>query len=372
MTEIMRRELKLLLRERFMVFFVLMFAASAYALLIGNLYSGGIVQNIPVAVCDRDDSPLSRELVQMVAEADQYRFVGAFADEINVVSMLEREEIAAALIIPPDFSRKYYSGQRVDLAFLQDGANTLQAGYAAFPLQLIVSDFAAGFSNYIAISHEKTLPSAPSVSVSLRMHGNAVNSYMAFYMYGVMLMAAQIGMIMGFSMSVYEDLRQGYFEERGTLTVFSAKILLYLVLSLLSVLIGIFLLAVIFRMPFHGALWQLIILPTAFLWSIEGLAGIAAVYFKTRLALVQAMVFYALPAFLLSGYIWPEIGMVGVVKWISALQPVHYTLVDFRAVSLTGEAPSYWLHVGILLSVGLIAHCISYGFLRFIDRRMQG
>ena len=39
----------------------MMLAASAYALLIGNLYAEQIVQNIPVAVCDLDDS-LSSEM----------------------------------------------------------------------------------------------------------------------------------------------------------------------------------------------------------------------------------------------------------------------------------------------------------------------
>ena len=85
MLQIIQRELRLLIHERFMVFFVLMFAASAYALLIGNLYCGEIVQNIPVAVCDLDDSALSRELIRDVADADQYDFRGVLTDEVSAV-----------------------------------------------------------------------------------------------------------------------------------------------------------------------------------------------------------------------------------------------------------------------------------------------
>ena len=126
---------------------------------------------------------------------------------------------------------------------------------------------------------------------------------------------------------------------------------------------AIFILIALFDMPLRGAISQIILLAAAFLLAVEGLGGIAALYFKTRLALVQAMVFYTLPAFLLSGYIWPETGMVDVVKWISLLQPVHYALSDFRNLALTGSSPDYWLDVGILLGTGSIALALLYAFL---------
>ena len=69
MLKIMRREMLLLIRERPAIFLVMMLAASAYALMIGNLYAEQIVQNIPVAVCDLDDSALSRELTRAVYQA---------------------------------------------------------------------------------------------------------------------------------------------------------------------------------------------------------------------------------------------------------------------------------------------------------------
>ena len=41
MPEIMRREFNLLTHERLAVLIILLFAATAYSLLIGNLYRGG-------------------------------------------------------------------------------------------------------------------------------------------------------------------------------------------------------------------------------------------------------------------------------------------------------------------------------------------
>ena len=125
MLKIMRRELDLLIHERLAVLIILLFAATAYSLLIGNLYRGGIVQKIPVAVCDLEDSPLSRELIRATAEADQFNFCGTVSDDLEAVKLLERGEIAAALIIPKDFSEKFYRLESVTLAFFFKTAATL-------------------------------------------------------------------------------------------------------------------------------------------------------------------------------------------------------------------------------------------------------
>ena len=63
MLNIIRRELQILIHQKIMILVILLFAASAYVLLIGNLYQGEILQNIPIVVCDLEDSLLSRELI---------------------------------------------------------------------------------------------------------------------------------------------------------------------------------------------------------------------------------------------------------------------------------------------------------------------
>ncbi|MBR4641327.1 MAG: ABC transporter permease [Selenomonadaceae bacterium] len=151
MLELLMREWRLLVHERSSVMFVLVCAASAYALLIGNLYRNETVQNIPVAVCDLDDTPLSRELIKAVMDADQYDYRETLTDEFVSVEKLRSGELAAVLIIPEDFAKKFYTQKPIDLAFMQDGANTLQAGYASSPMQQAVGVFSAQFATNAAI-----------------------------------------------------------------------------------------------------------------------------------------------------------------------------------------------------------------------------
>ena len=72
------------------------------------------------------------------------------------------------------------------------------------------------------------------------------------------------------------------------------------------------------------------------------------------------MIFYTLPAFLLSGYTWPEIGMVAPIKLISMLQPVHYVLNDFRSLALVGYSQNYVFHTCLLIVVGTIIYGIIF------------
>lgn len=140
----------------------------------------------------------------------------------------------------------------------------------------------------------------------------------------------------------------------------AVKVLFYWALSFLSVLIGIVVLAAVFHLPFRGPLWQILSLCALFLLAVENLAGLIALYFCTRLALVQFLVFYTLPAFLLSGYIWPVQAMPGIIHSISLLQPVHYALSDFRQLALSGTAGGYALHMAVLAGMAFTA-CILTG-----------
>ena len=86
-----------------------------------------------------------------------------------------------------------------------------------------------------------------------------------------------------------------------------------------SIVLGMFFLSALFKLQFKGDLFLTMILCLAFLFVVENLSGIAALFFRTKIGLCQCMVFCTLPAFLISGYIWPEIGMFDAVKWLSYL-----------------------------------------------------
>ena len=136
-------------------------------------------------------------------------------------------------------------------------------------------------------------------------------------------------------------------------------------MSFCSIVLGMFFLARLFNLPFKGDIFTTMILCLAFLFVVENLSGIAALFFRTKIGLCQCMVFYTLPAFLISGYIWPEIGMFDAVKWLSYLQPVHYIAMDFRDLTLVGENADIRAHVEIFWIGGMLSLMTFYGMLKY-------
>ncbi len=355
MWNIIRRELLILCCRRRLVFVVLLAAASAYAMLIGTLYRGQIVQAIPVAVCDLDQSALSRQLIRDAASADSYHFVGTTASEAEAEEWLRSQKAAAVIVIPPDFAGKFSQGQDVTLGFLQDGANTLEASYASQPMQLIWADWLGRFRAGAITLHGTPQVQPGAVGLSLRYMGNPTQSYLAFYVYGVMLTAAQLGLAMSYALSVQEDSRSGYYRRHGMLRVMAGKMGLYWVCSFCAVLAGIGVLVGLFHLPLYGNLGAVLLLCGAFLFAVENLAGLAGLYFRTKVALTQCFVFYSLPAFLISGYIWPEQAMPGIVRFLAWLQPLHYAMSDFRQLALTGQSAAWGQHASVLIGAGVLA-----------------
>ena len=223
MWDILRRELLILCHQRRMVFIVLLAAASAYAMLIGTLYMGQTVQSIPVAVCDLDQSALSRQLIRDVASADTYHFVGTTASEAEGEQWLASQKAAAVVVIPSDFAEKFYQGQDVSLGFLQDGANTLEASYASVPMQLIWADWLGRYRAEAIAIHGTPQVQPGAVGLSLRYTANPTQSYLVFYVYGVMLIAAQIGITMSYGLAVQGDSRHGYYRRHGLFRVMAVK-----------------------------------------------------------------------------------------------------------------------------------------------------
>ena len=167
-----------------------MFAATGYAFLIGNLYSGRILQKIPVAVCDLDETNLSREFVKNISEADQFILEKNLLSEEESVKILERGEVSEVFIIPKDFTKKFYNQEATELVIFFDGANTVSVNYSMTSLNLLFGNFFAKYNFESNIKNNSPQLSINPINLSLRTIGNTVNGYLEFYIYGVILMAA--------------------------------------------------------------------------------------------------------------------------------------------------------------------------------------
>ncbi|WP_288269873.1 ABC transporter permease [uncultured Dialister sp.] len=365
---LIKRELTLLVQKRKLILFILLFGASAYALLIGNLYRHQVPDPIPLVLCDEDHTALSRSLTQYMHEADRVDIIASTDSEKEAYSFLDSKKVEGMVIIPQDFSKKISRHEPVSILFLTDGTNTLYQSYALSPVQNAAAQFSAEREmESAALDHVPYLPAAP-IYVSFRIRENPTSGYGLFYLYGVMITAAQLGLMISFAESLHEDLKAHFFQKGPVMKLLLAKELPLACLSLLATTPSIAIVLGIFHLPFKGSILLFFLLYAAYAGAALFMAALMTLFFKTEIALVQCLVFYALPAFLLAGYIWPNIAMLPLMRWISYLIPLHYIIIDFRNLALTGTSGTYLFHFLILLGVSILGFFITAGI---IQRRIN-
>ncbi len=358
MLESICEELKLLVKNNFLALVVILLAALLYTLLIGNLYKGGIIQHTPVAVCDLDNSAYSRQFIQAVSEADQYDLRYLYNEEKTALDALAQKKAELILVIPPDFSQSIVSGKSVNVNYVVDGTNALQSGYASLPMQLVIGSFNADIKKQFYLTNAVPYLPVQAVQLSTRVMQNSTKNYAEFYLYGILLAAAQFGTMLVFGYSIFRDKKRKQ-PLKNRLLLWSAKGFLYLILSLIGILLGCLIILSVWQLPLQAPIIPLLLIFSCFICSIMGISGFIALLCKHELAFTQCIALYTLPSFLLAGYIWPELGMILPVKILSYCLPLHYILNDFRSLAITSYSVNLWIHCGQLLFIGILLFIID-------------
>src|SRR5690606_35000427 len=116
-----RKELRQLVRDRLTMGMIV--GIPAIQLMLFGYAINLDVRGVSTAVLDRSRSALSRKLVGEL-EATQTFAVRAQANsEAELLRMLERGEIGAAVVIPPDLERRLLRGRGAEISILADASN---------------------------------------------------------------------------------------------------------------------------------------------------------------------------------------------------------------------------------------------------------
>jgi ABC-2 type transport system permease protein len=92
-----------------------------------------------------------------------------------------------------------------------------------------------------------------------------------------------------------------------------------------------------FKVPFRGQVWLFFVSSVLFLLVVLSMGYVLSVVMKSQLAASQAsMIATFLPAFLLSGFIFPIDQMPAVIRVVTRVIPARYFMSIIRSVFLKG------------------------------------
>jgi ABC-2 type transport system permease protein len=156
-------------------------APLGFTLLFGTIYKENVVNYIPLAVYDEDQSSLSRQFIQSYRDSDRFTVTDYVSTEEEMRQTLLEGRALAVLEIPRDFSRDIHLGRGSDAMLMVNSANNMFGNAALSASQEIARSFSLAVSANL-LEAGGLLPAAAwnnayPVRLGVRITGNPANGY---------------------------------------------------------------------------------------------------------------------------------------------------------------------------------------------------
>lgn len=372
--QILKRELRCIFVKDPRRIGIIFGASLAYLFIFALIYAPHIVKNVPLVICDEDQSQLSRSLVQAIADSERLQLVGQTTSEEAAAVYLHEKKAYAAIHIPHDFAKNVTAGRSSPVLLVVDGSNLLITNTVTTAIQEIIAAFSQPISARLTeatgllpqIAHNKTAP----VQYNLRVLNNPTFSYLNFFVLGLAMAAFQQAIFLPVAASLISEY-QKLPELAGShpVKVFLGKLLPYLILGTASFFLTLFIAVKVFAIPCKGSLISLLGLSTAFILSAIGLSSLVASFCKDEITFTKFALTYAVPAFTISGYIWPLHSMDVFNQFFAYTFPMLYLADAVRDIMVAGYAPLLYRNITVLSLSGIIM--ISLSMLVYAKKRRQ-
>jgi ABC-2 type transport system permease protein len=339
------------------------------------------VRGLPTAVLDRAQSMLSRKLLGELEATQTFKLTARAKSEAELLQMLGRSQVSAAIVIPPDLDRRLLRGRGAEISILADASNPTIAAAVALAGQGFGQVLSARVQPFVT----GETSAAPRIVPADRERFGAVSdlvrrdavrvAVVPFYnpeqRTSVFIVPGLVGVILTMTMMLMTALAVVRERERGTsefliatpvrrTEVMIGKILPYIVVGHIQVTLILALGAVLFDVPIHGSLLDLGGGALVFIAAMLTMGLLVSSVAKTQFQSVQMSFFFFLPSMLLSGFMFPFEAMPVPAQWIGACLPLTHFLRIVRGILLKG-APleSMWQEMAAIVAFTAVALMVS-------------
>ena len=298
------------------------------------------VDRVPLAVWDQSQTVESRELVSRFSGSRYFDLAITTDNYRRIEEAIDRREALIALVIPPDFGRSLSRGQETVVQAIVDGSDpstaTIALGYA--------DATTAGFSRDVALKQlrKQSLVSRkmPALDLRPRVWFNTDMVSRNFIFPGLIAVVMMIMAAILTSLSMAREWETGTMEQLMVTPVSAGELILgklapYFCIGLLDLLLCIGVGEFLFDVPLRGSLLLLGGLSILFLFGALSFGILLSIITKSQLLASQlAIVTTVLPAFLLSGFIFPLENMPAPIQAVSHIISARYFVLILRGIYL--------------------------------------
>jgi ABC-2 type transport system permease protein len=330
------------------------------------------ITNLPLMVFDQSRSAASRSVITALENTGTFRLEEEINQMQTIQDALERGDINAAVIIPPDFSKQMDSTKGKPVLFvILNGAESIPANAALRAVQGVANDLGEQIVvRRLGLNPEEFAGFNPSLRVWF-------NEALSEALYTT---PAELGLMLEFTVLLFAALAFSRERELGTL-----EQLLVMPFSSLEIILGksipvimvgffdfILMLGMVhfaFGVPVRGSLALLLVLAFGYLLVELSKGLVISVIARTQHQAFLLVMLVGMADFMFTGYAAPVEGMPKALQWFANLVPAHHWLSILRGLLLKGAGLAVlWPHVLALALLGLVIGTFS---LRFVRRALD-
>ncbi|OCG69676.1 multidrug ABC transporter ATP-binding protein [Gilliamella sp. Occ3-1] len=292
------------------------------------------VEDLNFAVLDRDQSVISQNYILNLSGSKRY-FIEKepITDYNDMDTRLRSNEIALAIEIPPNFGRDIQRGAPVDIAIWIDGAMPLRAetikGY-------VQGMHLAWLSEKVKEVTGKSSTSLANIETRYRYNPD-IKSLPSMVPAVIPILLLMIPSMLA-ALSVVREKEMGSIINLYVTPVTKAEFLLgkqvpYIIISIFSFLLLLFMAITIFAVPVKGSLFTLCLAAFAYCIISTGFGLLASTVTRSQIAVIfLTCVGTMLPAIQFSGLLNPVASLEGGGRYIGEVYPTTHMLIIARGV----------------------------------------
>jgi ABC-2 type transport system permease protein len=299
------------------------------------------VDQIPMAVVDRDRTPESRELISRFEGSRYFRVVSRPEDAAGVNRGIDRGRFLLALEIEENFGGRLRAGKPANVQLLLDGSDSNTASIALGYVNGVIQAHAAALRDQSLRSRGAAALASP-VDPRIRVWYNPDLKSKNYIVPGLIAVILMIIAALLTSLTIAREWETGTMEQLLSTPVRPAELVIgklaaFFGLGVADMTVALVTGVVVFGVPLRGSVLLLAAASALFLTGALGWGIFISASARNQLMAYQLGTLTSfLPAFLLSGFIFSVENMPAVIQAISYLFPARYFITIIKGIFLKG------------------------------------
>ena len=337
-----------------------------YTIIFGYTYAANVLNDIPLAVCDLQQSKISRTVIYNYDTSDRFTIVKHVGSLEELQECIKNGQARAGLYIEPDLDKRIKTALPAEVNIIIDATNVVYGSASLVAAEEINLNLLAGGEQKIfeRLSYypDKAMNVAYPAAIGMRILNNPTNSYTNFMLLGLVCNGIQI--------SLYLYTADTFIKNRSRRWSFPTALLLGKGLaigftSLTSFIFCLWLAHSIFAVPLRAAWYEFFSLLAAFEMLFIALGIFFALVFGRAVNAIQETLLFIMPGLLYSGLSWPNEWVSSLPAYIRALFPITYLAIPLRDLSLQGYSYILSSNIVKLLAGAVVLALLDYALLRY-------